>query len=190
MVITRTLAEGALECTVVSRVAGTAENGELDDLEAGAVVRHDGGRCGGYDVRVVAERAAPERTEYHGLLSVRRRDVKNAREAAFVDRAEFVRRKFDAPIAVAAVHRIARMLAKVGRRTGYDVHFVPFGFRKRCRKRGVALEHRYARRVDGVVVVDGIARGAMRGIESAPHFVRVQVEVERRTAAKRLLLGA
>ena len=60
---------------MVSRVAGTAEDGELDDLEAGAVVRHDGGRCGGHDVRVVAERAAPERTEYHGLLSVRRRDV-------------------------------------------------------------------------------------------------------------------
>ncbi len=179
MVITRTLAEGAFECIVVSRVAGAAEDGELDDLEAGAVVRDDGGRCGRYDVRVVAKRAAAERTEYHGLLFVGRRDVKNAREAAFVDRAKFIRRKFDAPVAVAAVHLVARMLAEVGRRAGYDVHLVPFGFRKHGRKRGVALEHRYAGRIDGVVVVDGIARGTMRGIESAPHFVRVQVEVER-----------
>ena len=96
-----------------------------------------------------------------------------------MDRAEFIRGKFDAPIAVAAVHPVARMLAKVGRRAGYDVHRVPFGFRKRCRKRGIALEHRYARRVDGVVVVDGIARGAMRRIEAVPHLVCVQVEVER-----------
>ena len=82
------------------------------------------------------------------------------------------------------------MFAKVGRRAGNDVHLVPFGFRKRCRERGVALEHRHAGRVDGVVVVDGIARGAMRRIEAVPHLVRVQVEVERRTAAKRLLLRA
>ena len=173
MVITRTLAKGALERIVVSRVAGTAEDGELDDLEAGAVVRDDGGRCGGYDVRVVAKRAAAERTEYHGLLFVCRRDVKDAREAAFVDCEEFVRRKFDAPVAVAAVHPVARVLAKVGGRAGYDVHLVPFRFLKRCRKRGVALEHRYAGCVDGVVIVDGIARGTMRGIESAPHFVRL-----------------
>ena len=65
-------------------------------------MRDDGGRCGGYDVRIVAKRAATERTEYHDRLSIRRRDVKDAREAAFVDRAEFVRRKLDAPVAVAA----------------------------------------------------------------------------------------
>ena len=159
--------------------AGAAEDGELDDLKAGAVVRDDGGRCGGYDVRVIAKRAAAERAEYHGLLSVCSRDVKDAREAAFVDRAEFVRRKLDAPIAVAAVHLVAWVLTKVGRRAGYDVHFVPFGFRKHGWKSGVALEHRYARRIDGIVIVDGIACGAMRGIESVPHLVRVQVEVER-----------
>ena len=110
------VAERALEDVEVLRVARAAVDGKFNYLESVKVARHDSCRSRRHDRWVVAERAASESAEYYRLLSFRRGNVEDSPEATFVQCAEPVWRNLNTPVAIPAVHAVARTLAKIRRR--------------------------------------------------------------------------
>ena len=173
---------------VVAIVMGRAVDGKLNDLEGTDVFpgkrKHHVCDYG----RIIAEGPASECPQDKDIHLIPDCDIKNPRVAPFMQFPKFRITQYQAGLSVPRIVAVAQPFPEVRGGTGYDVHIISAVFRQSLRNPRIALENRYILRIDDVVIMQWIFCPAVRLVKAIPVFVRVQCEVQRRSAAQTFLL--